>query len=645
VNSDLNVSHLGQARESYIPEIQGLRGIAVLVVVLFHAGSLVSGGFIGVDIFFVISGFVITKLLFREINSGQPEIIRRFFLGRIYRLFPACAVVVLFTLVVSTFALSPLDGIQPVTSVSRYTSFFMGNIGLLQSGGGYFFSVNPLEHLWSLGVEAQFYIAFPIILLLVYKYSRRWNQTNLVLASLIAVMIFGSLLFGSFGARLFSQVFNINARDFSFYMMPSRAWEFLLGTIVAVIPNNKLLKKSIFRLSALLIGIGVLAGSAILFENQNSFPSFLSLSPALGTSVVICFFNQSVIVVKILRSKLLMFIGNISYSWYLWHWPFIVFAKAIYPTTQYVDLLIGLASLGPASLSYWFIEKRFKFKNDFSGKRVVAFATCCVFLPLSASYLIDGFRVDLIKYITDAPALEDLRFSVVNQCQHVVYLESDSCFKATIDSDHRVVLFGDSHASSASNGVIEAAKMAGSDIGVVTFDGCPPFPISKRLDGCSVARKTFEQTLDVLQPEVVVLVNSLEHYLQYDSEQNMETAFIVDSQAKYVKSITANHIRVVIVLQVPNMKIYGQPSLLRKRLSTSTSNLDDQRTRSDLIGQLRSAIGSDPMVFFVETDEIFCKKKLCDPRMDGTLIYRDPSHLNPLGSMMLADPISVALRR
>ena len=142
-----------------------------------------------------------------------------------------------------------------------------------------------------------------------------------------------------------------------------------------------------------------------------------------------------------------------------------------------------------------------------------------------------------------------------------------------------------------------------------------------------------------------MLVNSLEHYLQYDSEQNMETAFIVDSQAKYVKSLTANHIRVVIVLQVPIMKISGQPSLLRKRLSTSTSNLDDQRTRASLIEQLQSAIGSDPLVSFVETDEIFCKKKLCDPRMDGTLIYRDPSHLNPLGSMMLAGPVFAALQR
>ena len=645
MDSHLNASHLGQVRESYIPEIQGLRGIAVLLVFLFHVGILVSGGFIGVDVFFVISGFVITKLLFREVNSGQPKIIRRFFLGRFYRLFPASAVVVLFTLLVSIFALSPLDGIQPVTSVSRYTSFFMGNIGLLQSGGGYFFSANPLEHLWSLGVEAQFYIAFPIIFLLVNKFSRRWKHKDLVFVSVTVVMIFGSLLFASFGARIFSQVLNISARDFSFYMMPSRAWEFLLGTLVGVIPNNRLKNKSTVKLFALLIGIGVLAGSAVLFENQNSFPSFLSLMPALGTSVVICFFNQSVIVVKILKSKLLVFIGNISYSWYLWHWPFVVFGKAIYPTTQHVALLLGLASLGPAWLSYWFIEKRLKFNNDFSGKRVVAFATCCIALPLSTSYLVDGFRVDLIKYITDAPALEDLRFSVVNQCQHVVYLESGGCFEVATGSDDRVVLFGDSHAASASDGVIEAAKMAGFDIGVVTFDGCPPFPISNRLDGCSVARKTYEQTLDVLHPEVVVLVNSLEHYLQYDSENNTETAFIVGSQAKYVKSMTANDIRVVIILQVPNMKISGQPSLLRKRLSTSTSNLNDQRTRAGLIGQLRSAIGSDSLVSFVETDEVFCKRKLCNPRMDGTLIYRDSSHLNPLGSMMLAGPVSAALQR
>ena len=122
-----------QLAKTHIPEIQGLRGVAVLLVVLFHSSDFLPGGFIGVDLFFVISGFVITKLLIREIESDQPKIVQRFFLGRFYRLFPATSVVVLITLVLSTLVLSPIDSIPKATAVSRYASMFMGNFGLLQS--------------------------------------------------------------------------------------------------------------------------------------------------------------------------------------------------------------------------------------------------------------------------------------------------------------------------------------------------------------------------------------------------------------------------------------------------------------------------------------------------------------------------------
>jgi hypothetical protein len=460
---------------------------------------------------------------------------------------------------------------------------------------------------------------------------------------MISCLIVASLFFATFGAKVIAQFFDINARDFSFYMMPSRSWEFLLGTLVAMTPNNKEVKKSVLKLCVLLVGIAIIIGSAVLFGKQDGFPSLLSLLPAFGSAIVILLYKQSFVVVALLRSRLLTFIGNISYSWYLWHWPFIVFSKALFPDINHVSLVFAFASLGPAWLSYRYIENRYKLKNNYRVSQFAAIALCSIVLPIVTSYAIDGFRTNLKKYVADAPALEDLRFSVINQCQHVVQIESDNCFRKSDNSINRAVLFGDSHASSASDGVVSAAEIARFELGVVSFDGCPPFPISEAGDGCSDARVIYEQTLEGLTPDAVVLVNSLEHYLQYDGNK-IETAFIVKSLTKYVESLTSSKVRVVIVLQVPSMEMSGQVSVLRPRLSTSTSDLAAQTTRLSLINQLRNGLGANQLVSFVETDDLFCKSDICDPRSGGNLIYRDQTHLNPLGSLRLANPLATALK-
>jgi peptidoglycan/LPS O-acetylase OafA/YrhL len=174
--------------------------------------------------------------------------------------------------------------------------------------------------------------------------------------------------------KIIAQFFDINARDFSFYMMPSRSWEFLLGTLVAMTPNNKEVKKSVLKLCVLLVGIAIIIGSAVLFGKQDGFPSLLSLLPAFGSAIVILLYKQSFVVVALLRSRLLTFIGNISYSWYLWHWPFIVFSKALFPDINHVSLVFAFASLGPAWLSYRYIENRYKLKNNYRVSQFAAIA-------------------------------------------------------------------------------------------------------------------------------------------------------------------------------------------------------------------------------------------------------------------------------
>ena len=375
-------------------DIQGLRGIAVLLVVFFHAGLPLPGGFIGVDVFFVVSGYVITSSLIRE-STGAETIklqLQNFYIRRAKRLIPALGALIFGVMIASYFVESSW-GEQQRTALSGIASTFsFANIWYALDSSGYFSlaaKTNPLLHIWSLSVEEQFYIVFPILVLVLLRKSRNFYQTKFALL-IIAFISFVLSILLSYGLQPFESF--ARAQQFAFYIPFTRTWEFLAGVLIAL-PISK--GWAIFDRSAAIRSLQILGVIGILFssffiQDWGVFPGFSVLIPVVSTVVLIWAgsLNSEGLITRCCSNSWLVFVGNISYSWYLWHWPFIVLAQRIWPNTPFVRELAAISSLLPALLSYQFIESRWRNRGNRPKKDLTSILFLFVLLPLLAGALL-----------------------------------------------------------------------------------------------------------------------------------------------------------------------------------------------------------------------------------------------------------------
>ena len=352
---------------TYRPEIDGLRAIAVGAVILYHAQITIlgytpfKGGFIGVDIFFVISGYLITSIILNELVTTGSFSFKHFYERRIRRILPVLLFVMLASLPFAWMYLLPNNFVDYSKSI-LYSLGFSSNFYFHYSGLEY--SVkglsHPFLHTWSLSVEEQFYILFPVVLLFIFKYFRKHLLTILVVGLII------SLQMADWSSR--------NYPSASFYFIHTRMWELLAGSILAYfeIRLGHRSQNKILNLILPFIGM-VLIGHSILYFNDEMFhPSFYTLSPIIGVCLIIWFSNNDELITKTLSTKLFVGIGLISYSLYLWHYPIFVFAARLNISDGNIlnKLLIGVFVLILSIISYNFIEKPFrvtkiKFKKVF----------------------------------------------------------------------------------------------------------------------------------------------------------------------------------------------------------------------------------------------------------------------------------------
>jgi peptidoglycan/LPS O-acetylase OafA/YrhL len=356
----------------YRPEIDGLRALAVIGVILYHSEFL-PGGFLGVDIFFVISGYLITSLINAEHSIKKGFSFFNFYKKRIRRLVPALVVVIFFTSIIAYNFLLPVYFKEYVYSVIS-SFFFTSNIFFHYEGqqyGANILSVKPLLHTWSLAIEEQFYLLYPLFFIVLATYFPKKIKHLLIFAMLISLTF--SILIGN------------SHSSFNFYMLPSRAWELLAGASLAILgANTKIKDKKNFFGSKIItkIGLAIIVYSFIFFKDAGNHPIYYSLLPVVGCCLIIYYNFKNDLVTRFLSNKFLVKIGLISYSLYLWHHPILSFDKILNFSNGQILIKFCLIILSVllATITYFFIEKPFRKKEFYITKKLQVVLSIIIFL-------------------------------------------------------------------------------------------------------------------------------------------------------------------------------------------------------------------------------------------------------------------------
>jgi peptidoglycan/LPS O-acetylase OafA/YrhL len=460
----------------YRPEIDGLRAIAVGAVIIYHAQIYIfgfhffSGGFIGVDIFFVISGYLISSIILKELVSTGSFSFKYFYERRVRRILPVLLFVMLVSLPFAWIFILPIDFVDFLKSI-LYSLGFGSNFYFDYSGGVYGDKgglYKPFLHTWSLSVEEQFYILFPIILFIIFKYFRIY-----VIYFLIFCFIF-SLGLAEWTSR--------NYPSTSFYLIHTRMWELLAGSILAYFEIIKGYKNKhrALNLTLPIVGLILIIHSILFFNEETLHPSFLTLSPILGICLIIWFSNKDDIITKILSTKLFVGFGLISYSLYLWHYPIFAFARiSDYGKFDFVKISIFIPILILSVFTYYFIEKPARNKK-FQFKYILKYLCVAVFSIILFSLIginkdgkLNKFNINLEKSIISPLYESDCKYS----SEEVDFLKESFFKKRFYECKKKlgkfILILGDSHSRDIFNSFSKISDEKTFIIGL-NLGGCRP---------------------------------------------------------------------------------------------------------------------------------------------------------------------------
>ena len=424
----------------YRAEIDGLRALAVVPVILFHAGfTLFSGGFVGVDVFFVISGYLITTILIEDIENKRFSIVN-FYERRARRILPALFFVMLVCIPFAWMWMLPFqmkDFSQSLVAVSLFAS----NI-LFWRESGYFAAAaeeKPLLHTWSLAVEEQYYVLFPIFLILAWRFGK--NRVFWVIVVMAAI----SLLLSEWGWR--------NKVTANFYLAPTRAWELFAGSIAAFIVQKYGIQKNN---TLAMLGLAAITFSIFFYDETTPFPSVYALVPVLGVVLLVLYADKDTFAAKLLSTKVIVGIGLISYSAYLWHQPLFAFARirSLEHPSLFLMVALSLISLLLAYLSWRYIEKPFRSIFAYSGKKIFSYSLLGMCLSI-----IFGFMGSLKNGFENRFSESDLAFlnQINGENSNYVIERFGELQSAPWDLDKtKVFLVGDSFAQDLTNAIYES---------------------------------------------------------------------------------------------------------------------------------------------------------------------------------------------
>jgi peptidoglycan/LPS O-acetylase OafA/YrhL len=605
-----------------IGEIQGLRALAAILVLLFHAKFL-PGGFIGVDIFYVISGFLITGLLLKELTTSGKISLKDFYLRRSKRLLPASFLVLFITAIVAWLFLPPIsrgsigrDLIATTLYVSNYLFAWWENDYQNLNA-----TPSPFIHYWSLAVEEQFYIFWPVFIIALAKL--KGSRKFLVGFWSVTVVTF------ALGAWL-----TVIAPIWAFYSLPTRAWELSIGALIALLP--KLQKQT--RVTAV-CGLASLLVSMIWFSETTAFPGFYALLPVLGTAALLSSIGNWPASIKLLATnRIALWLGKISYPLYLWHWPVLVLPIALLSRDLQVRerLVALLVTVLFADLTHRFVEEPFRVK-EIKPRRLIRLVGLAMVVSTilgigiikttTSAILIDGKQITLAS-IESRPALYD------DGC-HLNYHEStlSICEYGKLDSTSTVVLYGDSHAAQWFPAVRALADQKGFKFISLTKSACPSIAVTRasigafQMSNCAQWRKNAIKRITEAKPDLVIL-SSFEHFSPEGDSRKVEQWWANGSKESYriLQPLTP---KLVYILDTPKPERDIPDCLASTRADKCLANSEKglpQVADFDLI---------DPTSWLCEES--------CPAIVRGNVAYRDASHISVAASLELADRLWQAL--
>jgi len=664
--------------QRYRADIQGLRAIAVLLVLLFHFGGIVEGGYLGVDMFFVISGFVIAQSTQREISESGSFNWRSFLRRRVRRLLPGAAIVVLFTAVAALVLLSPFGPQQETRRMIVGAATYSTNFLLMPTG---YFSIdsasNPLLHFWSLAVEEQFYLLWPVVVLLFLILRKRINSAVFrkclffALAASIAVSCSLFYLFTEksssiegFAALDVLKQRGISLVHFGFYSPITRAWEFLVGSLSAlVLLKNR--EAPVFKWPSFIWLVGAIsvlfsvvsvgfmgANNNIPESSSHALPALLSV---FGTALLLISGSDFQYGRKALEVIFLRKIGDWSYSIYLWHFPLWVFASRLWPPGWVLAALITFASIGIGALQFKLFENPIRLNRVWrnvssKGLVITLFATSLV---VSACY--SWLTPQIALRISGRETGELALHAIERQClgQSIKVGNATSCIYSDVDSARTVILVGDSMAKSLSDGFIEAANNLGFRSLVFSLPGCPFLVDNSTIvsnDSCTSWRTNVFGVVQKVKPDVLVVANLNSLYLellgQANNSQQHAAVWATDFESM-VKS-AAMVARSVLIVQPPpkfakdvtyDISLVSPIGLEENRDEVIARRYEANLLEAEVVGN------NNPQVQIYNFSDIFCGKTRCSQVVDGQLMFEDIDHLTPQGSLLLVGQIEEFFKR
>ncbi len=651
---------------AYRPEVDGLRAASIIIVVLFHYIGL-RGGFVGVDIFFVISGYLITSIIFEQSSENKFSTVD-FYKKRIKRIFPALLAVLFCSYIFGWLYLLSDEFASLGLHITAGAGFF-SNL-LLLNESGYFDTASelkPLLHLWSLSIEEQFYLLWPAILITLKKLNIPTRP------ALILIVVI------SFSAN----ILQMNTSSISsFYLPVTRFWELALGGILYGNLFGNYLNKYVKLNNIISVtGLAMIGISVYLFNKNSNFPGWLALIPTVGAASILASSGNSLINRHILSSRPFIFIGLISYPLYLWHWPILSFIRIVEVNGLHLEQKITAISLSLtlAWLTFRYIEK--PVRSNKNHQTYLYLITCMVIFGCIGylTFYKQGFdfrypQAELTAKQFQLNSSGDIAQITKTQCSRFnqsTEEKSGSCFISDADKAATVMTIGDSHAIRNTVGMIDFFKGNGENFSIVSAAGCLPFyqvQIFRGENATDYCSGFMAKALDfaAIEPSIktVILANRGSWYLtgynyKDNSARQFQIGFTGDKDLKDRSRIFEKGLRITldrltkaeknVILLIDNPELGFLPKSCVKyrpltfgpqiKVNDSCAEPLNEVKERNLVYRtiLEKASRDYPSIKILDAEKYFCDESYCYGKIDGKILYADKDHLSEAGGRYIGD--------